>query len=112
MKQEYIYQSRLINVVDGDTCDVLIDLGFNVYIKERIRLSFIDTMELNSKIKEERELALKAKDFFYQYVSKDFVLKCHGKDKYGRYIGELFFPETELTINQLLLDSGLAKKYE
>lgn len=110
LKQEYVYNAKIVNVVDGDTVDMIVDLGFNVFKKDRFRLSRIDTPELNSKIEDERVLAKEAKAFMLNYLNKDVVIESFKKDKYGRYLAEIY-TEACTSINQLLVDNGLAKIY-
>ena len=106
----YEYKAIIKNVVDGDTIDVTIDLGFSIYHTIRLRLADIDTPELNSTILEERERAKKSKMFVMQYLGKEVVINTHSKDKYGRYIASVWVNAHE-TINTLLVVEGLAVKY-
>lgn len=106
----YVYNAILKNVVDGDTVDVTIDLGFSVYHTIRVRLAGIDTPEMNSPLLEERERAKKAKQFVMSYLGKQVVINTTGKDKYGRYIAIIFCDGTDLSTK--LLQEGLAQKYE
>ncbi len=106
----YIYKAIIKNVVDGDTIDVTIDLGFSIYHSIRIRLAQIDTPEMNSPILEERERAKKAKLYVQAYLGREVMIHSHGKDKYGRYIASVFVDS--ISLNGLLITEGLAKKYE
>jgi micrococcal nuclease len=109
--QNYIYNGTLINVVDGDTVDVQIDLGFYTHTFQRMRLSGIDTPELNSQDPEQRELAKKARDFVKQFLGQAITLKSYKKDKYGRFLAEIYLTDGS-TINSRLLSEGLAKPYD
>lgn len=111
LKQDYIYNGKIINIVDGDTLDIMIDLGFNVYVKERFRLARINTPELTSKLEDEKFAAQKAKEWLLNFSNKDVIFKSIKKDKYGRYIAELFVTKNSVSINKQLLDLGLAKPY-
>ena len=110
LEQDYVYNARIVNVVDGDTVDMLVDLGFHTYIKDRFRLSDINTAELTSTDAAERKLAQEAKAWMANYLNKDVVIQSTKKDKYGRYLARIYVG-TEVSLNQQLLDAGLAKKY-
>ena len=105
----YTYKAVLKNVVDGDTVDVTIDLGFSIYHTIRVRLAGIDTAEINSPILEERELAKKAKMYVMAFLGKEVVINTIGKDKYGRYLAYITCGEVD--INNELYNEGLAKLY-
>lgn len=106
---KYTYKAILKNVVDGDTVDVTIDLGFSIYHTIRIRLAGIDTAELNSPDAGERELAKKAKEYLTQFVGNQIIVDSVGKDKYGRYLAYLTIGL--LDVNNKLISEGLAKPY-
>lgn len=111
MKQEYRYKCRVINVVDGDTVDAIVDLGFSVFTKARLRLSGVDTPELHSKSEDSRILAKKAKEFLATHLlDRDALLETQTKDKYGRYLG-VFYTEDGLDVNKMLIDEGYAISY-
>ena len=119
--EKYIYRAKLERVVDGDTIDALIDVGFDIWIKKRIRYKGIDTWESRTKDLDEKKLGLAAKDrnkeLLESISSKPgyFRLKSHGVGKYGRVLGELFIKDNEgikYNINQTLIDEGHAYEYE
>jgi len=119
--EKYIYKAKLERVVDGDTVDALIDLGFDTWVKKRIRYKGIDTWESRTKDLDEKKLGLAAKDrnkeLLESVSSKPgyFRLRSHGVGKYGRVLGELFIKDTEgieYNINQTLIDEGHAYEYE
>jgi len=118
---KYIYRAKLERVVDGDTVDALIDLGFDTWVKKRIRYKGIDTWESRTKDLDEKKLGLAAKDrnkeLLESVSSKPgyFRLRSHGVGKYGRVLGELFIKDNEgieYNINQTLIDEGHAYEYE
>ena len=118
---KYIYRAKLERVVDGDTVDALIDLGFDTWVKKRIRYKGIDTWESRTKDLDEKKLGLAAKDrnkeLLESVSSKPgyFRLKSYGVGKYGRVLGELFIKDNEgieYNINQTLIDEGHAYEYE
>ena len=91
MATPFVYNCTLIRVIDGDTVDVDIDLGFSVILaKQRIRLAGIDTPESRTRDLAEKALGLKAKDLLIELCSDGFVVQSLGKGKYGRILGVLF----------------------
>ena len=119
--EKYIYKAKLERVVDGDTVDALIDLGFDTWVKKRIRYKGIDTWESRTKDLDEKKLGLAAKDrnkeLLESVSSKPgyFRLRSHGVGKYGRVLGELFIKDIEgieYNINQTLINEGHAYEYE
>jgi micrococcal nuclease len=114
--QNYIYNATIINVVDGDTVDVRIDLGFYTHTEQRMRLNGIDTKELNSQILEERELAKAAKILVQKYLNKGCTVVSYKKDKYGRFLADIYIKNEEgvpsgTSLNNELIASGLAVPY-
>jgi len=107
----YRYSAKCVNVVDGDTIDCEVDLGFHAYVKIRFRLSRINTPELNSPIEAVRARALEAKKFVeLNVLNKTIEIVSFKTEKYGRFLAEVFYSETNL--NDELLARGLADKYE
>ena len=118
---KYIYRGKLERVVDGDTIDALIDVGFDIWIKKRIRYSGIDTWESRTRNLEEKAKGLEAKarnkELLMEVSSKSgyFRLKSHGVGKYGRVLGEIFIEDKDgkqYNINKTLISEGHAYKYE
>jgi len=108
----YEYNAKLLKVVDGDTIDAMVDLGFSTFTKQRIRLYEIDTPEVRTRDLEEKKAGLKAKKRLIELLEQNngtFVLKSHGLGKYGRCLGEIF--TNNRSINQILLKEGLAVPY-
>ena len=119
--EKYIYKAKLERVVDGDTVDALIDLGFDTWVKKRIRYKGIDTWESRTKDLDAKKLGLAAKDrnkeLLESVSSKPgyFRLKSYGVGKYGRVLGEIFVKDIEgieYNVNQTLIDEGHAYEYE
>ena len=104
------YECKMVKVVDGDTVDVDIDLGFGVWLrKQRIRLYGIDTPESRTSDDVEKVYGLAAKDFLIKWTNAgDLTLKTFkdGKGKFGRILGELWFGRTH-NINQILVDNTM-----
>ena len=118
---KYIYRGKLERVVDGDTIDALIDVGFDIWVKKRIRYKGIDTWESRTRNLEEKALGLKAKERNKELLEKVssksgyFRLKSYGVGKYGRVLGELFIQDEngkQYNINETLISEGHAYVYE
>ena len=111
-----MYQYKIANIlkiVDGDTVDLSIDLGFSIITIQRIRLSGLDTPELNSKEEKERQLAVEAKQFVTEWFSnnKNLIIKTTKDDKYGRMLGEII-NENGVSLNKTLIERGYAWDYD
>ena len=110
------YSCKLVRVVDGDTADAMIDLGFNVWVKERIRFYGVDTWESRTRDLEEKAKGLAAKAFTKDLLENSddgkFSIISYGKGKYGRVLGELFVKGYEVSVNQMLIENGHAYEYE
>ena len=110
------YSAKLMRVVDGDTCDAMIDLGFDTWVKKRIRFYGVDTWESRTRNLEEKKKGLAAKAYVKDLLENSdggkFALRSHGVGKYGRVLGELFVKGHEKSVNQLLLENGHAYEYE
>lgn len=109
----YEYKIKeIIKVVDGDTIDILIDLGFNVIYKERIRLANIDTPEVNSRNDQEKLLGNDAKEYLSVWLKNQNILKIKTTkdDKYGRILGEIY-GDNNICVNELLVEHGYAWVY-
>ena len=108
----YEYRVILDRVVDGDTVDVDIDLGFDTWLsKQRIRLYGLDTWESRTRDLEVKAKGLLAKEFTKHMVSEaeEIILISHGKEKYGRILGEVICDGVSL--NDALIENGHAVKY-
>ncbi len=113
---KYEYSAKLVRVVDGDTCDALIDLGFDTWVKKRIRFKGVDAWESRTRDKEEKVKGLAAKAYVKDLLENSddgkFALRSHGVGKYGRVLGELFVKGETKSVNDLLLENGHAYEYE
>lgn len=115
MTKRYIYLAEVINVVDGDTVDIKVDLGFRVYQQMRVRLAGIDAEEKNSTDENERALAMKAKHRVVELCSQKqyYVIETFKVDKYGRYLAKIFLDSIDgPSVNETLVVEGLAKVYD
>ena len=112
---KHIYSAKLQRVVDGDTCDALIDLGFDTWVKKRIRFYGVDTWESRTRNLEEKKKGLAAKAYVKDLLENSdegkFLLKSHGVGKYGRVLGELFVKGNDTSVNDLLKENGHAYEY-
>ena len=109
------YNGTLVKVLDGDTIDAYIDLGFDLKIKKRIRYMGIDTWESRTRDLEEKKKGLAAKARNKELLEAGtFKIILHGTGKFGRVLGEVFV-ETENgleSVNQILMDEGHAYEYD
>ena len=112
----YEYRATIRRVVDGDTVDVTLDLGFNILYNSRIRLLGIDTPESRTRDLEEKARGLAAKDRVKELcpVGSSVILKTtkDGRGKFGRILGEIFVSGIVQSINQLLIEEGHAVEYD
>lgn len=112
---EYRVKS-VIAVVDGDTIDVDIDLGFDISLTKRVRLAGIDTPESRTTNKEEKVLGLEVKELLKKKLkeAKTIVIKTQLPDsteKYGRILGWIYLDGAELSVNEALIAGGYAWGY-
>lgn len=110
----YQYSIReIVKYIDGDTVDAIIDLGFHIFVKKRVRLHGIDTPEIRTRDKAEKALGFKALGRLKELCEADYgalVLRSHGLGKYGRVIGEIF--NGNCSVNRMLVIEGHAKEYD
>lgn len=105
MAKWMMFDCKVLNVVDGDTLDVEFDVGFNIKFKARVRLADINTPEKGQPDYTE------AAAFVFDRVTAGMYAYVWKLDKYGRYIVRLFLPDGT-SLNQLLIEHGLAKPYK
>lgn len=116
LKSDFYYDAVVTNVVDGDTIDATVDLGFNIFQNMRLRLYGIDTKELTSKDEHDRMLANEAKQYVINSIlNKHVLLKTYKQDKYGRYLANVYIYNDgileKLTLNDSLISEGFAVPY-
>lgn len=107
---------KVYKVVDGDTIDVDIDLGFNISFFQRVRLAGIDTPESRTKNLYEKKLGLEVKEKLSDLLksASNIVIKTEKPDsteKYGRILGWLFIDDNKLSVNEILIKEGYAWDY-
>jgi len=110
------YVKKVNKVVDGDTIDVEIDLGFDISFSSRVRLAGIDTPESRTTDKAEKTLGLEAKAYVKNQIdsAKTVVIKTEKMDsseKYGRILGWVFLDNSSVSLNQKMIDDGYAWGY-
>jgi micrococcal nuclease len=109
----YEYNCEILRVVDGDTVDVSIDLGFDISYKSRVRLYGIDTPESRTRDKDEKARGLMSKEYLIDELSKgQVVIKTHKdkKGKFGRVLGEMYVGDSN--VNMMMVDDFLAVEYK
>jgi|TARA_B100000003_G_scaffold104687_1_gene93743 micrococcal nuclease len=108
-------------VVDGDTIDVTIDLGFDLYKKERVRVAGVDTPEKRTRDLDEKELGIDATNWLKDKLDgaitgdDDLIIRTElvgGMGKYGRLLGWLYIGDAELSLNEQMITEGYAWAYD
>lgn len=113
----YTYYVRKVeNVVDGDTIDVLIDLGFDILFSSRVRLAGIDTPESRTSDKAEKALGLESKEYLKKFLkdAKSVIIKTEKMDsseKYGRILGWIYVNDDTVSVNDHMINDGYAWGY-
>jgi|LULU01.1.fsa_nt_gb micrococcal nuclease len=126
------YNAKTLKVVDGDTVDAMVDLGFDTWKKVRIRLKGINAPESRTRDLEEKKRGLAAKMFLSNLLERNdskFILKSHGVGKFGRCLGEIILENPDIlkmypgsvhpfhgyktlpTANQIMINEGHAVEY-
>ncbi len=121
-KSCYNFRVTEINrVLDGDTIDVTIDLGFDLYKKERVRVAGVDTPEKRTRDKEEKALGIDATNWLKKKLEDTIAGEDElsirtelvgGMGKYGRLLGWLYIGEDLISLNELMIDEGYAWEYD
>jgi len=117
-KDPYIYRvKKVIKVVDGDTIDADIDLGFDISLTKRVRLSGVDTPESRTTDLKEKALGLEVKEWLKHKLegAKDILIKTQLPDsteKYGRILGNLYINNESLSLNEQMVNTGYAWSYK
>ena len=121
-KSCYNFRVTKINrVVDGDTIDVTIDLGFELYKKERVRVAGVDTPEKRTRDLEEKALGLDATAWLKTKLEEtikgdeELIIRTElkgGVGKYGRLLGWLYVGDSDVSLNELMIEQGYAWAYD
>ena len=113
--------TEVTKVVDGDTIDVVIDLGFDIYKHERVRIAGIDTPEKCTRDLDEKELGIDAtnwlKDKLTETIKGEDELTIRtelkgGVGKYGRLLGWLYIGDDDVSLNEKMIEEGYAWAYD
>ena len=113
--------TKIDKVLDGDTIDVTIDLGFELYKKERVRIAGVDTPEKRTRNLEEKALGLDATDWLKDKLEgaisgdDDLVIRTElvgGVGKYGRLLGWCYIGDSTLSLNEQMIEEGYAHAYD
>jgi micrococcal nuclease len=110
------YVRKVENVVDGDTIDVLIDLGFDILFQSRVRLAGIDTPESRTKDLKEKALGLESKEYLKKALkdAKSVVIKTekmNSTEKFGRILGWIYVNGDTVSLNDMMINDGYAWGY-
>ena len=117
-RDPYIYRIKEIHkVVDGDTIDASIDLGFDISLEKRIRLAGVDTPESRTTDLKEKAMGLESKEWLKKKLegAKDIIIKTELPDsteKYGRIIGHLYINSEATSLNDQMIAEGYALAYD
>tara|TARA_B100001248_G_C27071002_1_gene313919 strand:+ start:50 stop:367 length:318 start_codon:yes stop_codon:yes gene_type:complete len=103
-------------VIDGNTVDAIIDLGFNVTIRQRIKLYGVNVKDVRSNNEEDRNSAMASKNKLTEYLGSEFICETivNKRGKAGRIMGQLYTIDStgnKTSINQKLIDHGFAEKF-
>ena len=113
--------TKIDRVLDGDTIDVTIDLGFELYKKERVRIAGVDTPEKRTRNLEEKALGLDATDWLKDKLEgaisgdDDLVIRTElvgGTGKYGRLLGWCYIGDSTVSLNEQMIEEGYAHAYD
>ncbi len=116
MSDRFFYSAKVLDVIDGDTLDLVVDLGFDVHFRVRVRLHGINTPESRTSDKAEKELGLKAKAYTKDWTTRHstvFIKTVKDKkEKFGRILAEIYSDELKTAcLNEDIIEAGFARKY-
>jgi micrococcal nuclease len=112
----YTYKAKLVRVINGDTLDIEIDLGFDIIIKQRLKLFGINTPDSKSTNVDTKQKGLDVKQRLMDLLTKEFKVETmlNKRGKYGRILGKVYIVNengNEVCINELLVEEELATRY-
>ena len=113
----YEYKVKVVEVIDGDTIDVVIDLGFDIFTNKRIRLYGIDCPESRTTDLHEKKIGIEAKEYLKQLIgnTSNVIIKTLSTDayeKYGRVLGQVYIDSSASSVNDLMISRGYAWSYD
>jgi len=116
LKFEFMYEYRIkeiVRVVDGDTVDVVIDVGFSLFLKQRVRLRGINCPELHRSKSAGVGAGEMARDYAQKWFDQNpkLLIRTYKDDKYGRLLAEIISADTQQSINQDLIKTGHASPH-
>ena len=114
MELNYQYKAKLGRVVDGDTMDVVIDLGFYVELRERVRLAGLDTPEIYRvpKDSEEYKKGMEAKEYVEKRLKEnenELIIETNKRGKWRRWLATIYLNDSSKTLNEELVEKGMAE---
>lgn len=112
----YEYKCMTVRVVDGNTIDAEIDLGFNVLVEQRIKLFGVNVPDMRSYKEEDKDRAIKARDRLLVLLGNEFICQTmlNKRGKTGRTLGQVYVMDINgqrIDVNQTLIDEGFASKF-
>tara|TARA_E500000331_G_scaffold176893_1_gene170553 strand:+ start:2498 stop:2914 length:417 start_codon:yes stop_codon:yes gene_type:complete len=109
----HIYRADITRVVDGDTCDVTLHLGFDILYKGRVRLTGIDTPESRTRDLEEKKFGLASKEYFKSWVAEQeyVIIESTEKGKFGRILGRIYNSDMSVCYNDKSIEDHHAVVY-
>jgi len=111
----YEYKATVINIVDGDTIDLIVDCGFGIKKEDRFRLARIDAYEKTlryGQTEEEKALGIEATKYLNDLIlNKEVIVRTEKEGKYGRYIAEIIFEDENLNDAMVKLGYAIYKEY-
>ena len=113
----YEYKVKVVEVIDGDTIDAVIDLGFDIFTNKRIRLAGIDCPESRTTDLHEKKLGTEAKVYLRELLGNatNVVVKTMATDtyeKYGRVLGRVYIGSSPISVNEMMISKGYAWSYD
>ena len=111
----YEYRCHTLRVIDGNTIDAQIDLGFGVFVKQRIKLFGVNAGNIKNPIHSEQEAAIAARNKLLELIGNQFVCKTimNKRGKTGRILGKVYVETVEglIDVNQTMIDLGFASPF-
>ena len=108
MNKLYFYRAKLIRVVDGDTADLQVDLGFNIFVRERFRFAGINAYEIDTEL---GKLAKAYVERRFAENNNECLIRSEKQGKYGRWLAWIYLADSDKTLNEELVEKGLAVWY-
>jgi len=109
----FTYKAEVTRVVDGDTIDVELDLGFSILMRARVRLLGIDTPESRTRDLEEKKFGLASKEYLKHWIEEQeyVMIESTEKGKFGRVLGNVWNPDCTVCVNENIIEDHHAVRY-